>query len=259
MFLLGCNRAGSSSDSTLVSFRYSSGGDMAGGGNSIALSVINEKVFLTIASTEWWYEDNTVCEYIVDDSVMEEIAAVYRKYKMYRWDNKKFTNMFINDGASYSYSFSFDDDKSVRFSSQIYPGKYKEKLNELHDIINRYLTDASPEAGLVKTEQTKEMLINKTKPDNGLVGLQVFEYSMLELKYRILNGTSDKVTVKDNIRLINNASDEVIFSSESKYDNEIYANYAEEGCISLKERLAEGTYTLFVGDCSTVFEIRKPE
>lgn len=54
---------------------------------------------------------------------------------MQNWNNKKFSVMFVVDGASYSYSFKFEDNTSVSFSSQVYPVSYSEKLSEINKMI----------------------------------------------------------------------------------------------------------------------------
>lgn len=255
MGLFGCSNLGMGSDAKLVSFCYSSGGGMDGGGSSTEVYTIEDRVYLKISDTEWWYEDNNVKEYQVSNEILEEITKVFKKYKFNRWNNKKFTNMFISDGASHSYRFEFDNNKSVYFSSQIYPSKYRKKLDEIHEIIKKYTDGAKAEPGLIKPEKTHEEKIYHAKPDNGSIELEVYEYSRKELYYRILNGTSEEVTVTNDIKLISAGTEEVIYESKSKYDNEVGANYASEECVSLKGRLPAGKYTLHVGEYSVDFEI----
>lgn len=256
MGLFGCSNLGGFSKAKLVSYSYSSGGDMIGSSNSTELSIINDKVYLTVSESESWADDGTVTEYQLDEAVLSEIKDVFDKYGMNRWNNKKFTNMFVSDGASYSYHFYFDNEKSVYFSSQIYPEKYRKKLREIQEIINKYMAGATAEPGLVKKELTPEEKMYKRHPENGNVELDVYEYSMRTLKYRIMNGTSDDLKVANRVKLVNNDSSSTVYEENSTYDIETYANYSEEEYIGLNDRLAVGKYTLYVGDYSVDFEIK---
>lgn len=59
--------------------------------------------------------------------MLDDIEQIVRKYKMNFWNKRKFTNMFISDGESTSYTFSFDKTR-IYFSSQFYPAMYGMKL-----------------------------------------------------------------------------------------------------------------------------------
>lgn len=93
----------------LKSYRYSSGGDMRGSSYSESVQEYgNDKALITILSSEWYSDDGIVKEYLVDREILNELKAVFIKYRMKNWDNKKFVNTFIADGGSYSYRFSFE-------------------------------------------------------------------------------------------------------------------------------------------------------
>ncbi len=97
-----------------------------------------DKAVIRTEKTDFHNEEPVKREYIVDAAILEELEAVIRKHRMNYWNRKKFTNMFISDGESKSFSFEFDNN-SIRFSSQIYPAKYGDKLEELKKIVHAYM------------------------------------------------------------------------------------------------------------------------
>ena len=251
MGLIGC---GFRKDAKLVSFCYSTGGGMRGEGSSVEVTVIGDKVYITEAASEYWYQDATVTEYVADPGICDEIAEVFRKYNMSLWNNKKFTNIFVNDGANHTYSFDFSDNTRVNFTSQVYPEKYRTKLAEIHDIIKKYEATATIEPGLVTDLQTSEQQIYKSHPDNGTVELEVFGYRKTILSYRIMNGTNAKVTIAGDIKLTA-ASGEVVCEQSSRFDSTAYPNSSDEFTLTLSGRLAAGKYTLSVGELSAEFNV----
>lgn len=123
----------------LVEYRYGSSGDMRGGHYSeIVKRKDDSHAIITIEKAEAYNVEPERNEYLVDISIMDELENVIRKYKMNHWNRKKFTDMFISDGASSSYSFNFDK-SYVSFSSQFYPMEYGQKLQEFDEIINKYV------------------------------------------------------------------------------------------------------------------------
>lgn len=117
------------------------GGGMSGGYCRKAVKRLDgAHALITIEKAEWHNQEPETEEYPVDISIMDELEAVIRKYRMNFWHRKKFTNMFVNDGESKGYTFEFDK-KTVRFSSQIYPQRYRNKLREFDDIIGKYISD----------------------------------------------------------------------------------------------------------------------
>lgn len=93
----------------LESYTYSSGGDMLGSSYSKSVREYNEdSALVTIMQCEWHGDDGTVKEYLVDREILDELKAVFVKYRMKNWDNKRFTDMFVADGASRSYRFDFE-------------------------------------------------------------------------------------------------------------------------------------------------------
>lgn len=255
--LFGCSNNPNAKNKELISYAYSSGGDMTGGGNSTEISIIDGDVILTYSDTEWWYDDADITEYKLDKAVLTDIESVFRKYKMQKWNDKKFTDMFVADGSSYSYSFKFDDGTRVSFSSQVYPVFYSEKLGEIDKVIEQYEKRGTLEPGLVTREKTEEELMGKDRPDNGLIEIEVYEYSKDRICFRILNGTNESVAVRDSVKLIRNSDGEVLYNESSEYPMEVYATSVNEESL-LSGRLEEGIYTIYVGDCSAEFEIRLP-
>lgn len=123
----------------LSEYSYSVGGGMEGGGSRITVKVYDEtRAVVSRESQEWHGAKPEVDEYLVDISILDDIEAVFDKYNMKKWHKKTFTDMFVSDGESYSYSFRFEGRNSVYFSSQIYPPEYSEKLREFDEIIKKY-------------------------------------------------------------------------------------------------------------------------
>ena len=255
--LFGCSKAPDVKNKELISYRYSSGGGMTGGGNSTEISIVGDEAILTYSEKEWWYEDAHITEYRVDKAVLADIESVFRKYKMQNWNNKKFSDMFVNDGPTFSYSFRFDDNTGVAFSSQVYPASYSEKLAELDKVIEQYKESAALQPGLVTKEKTEEELAGKGTPDNGLVGIEVYEYSKDEIRFRVSNGTGDNISVSNSVKLVLNSDGEELYNESSEYSIEVNANTAEELSVP-SGRLEEGVYTLYAGDYSAEFEISLP-
>lgn len=78
---------------------------------------------------------------------MEELEKIIRNNQMNFWNQKKFSNMFICDGESKSYSFCFEK-ASISFSSQVYPTIYRTKLKKFDEVIDNYLEGAKEKKGL---------------------------------------------------------------------------------------------------------------
>ena len=253
--LFGFRKVPNVKNKRLISYVHSSGGCMSGGGNSTEISIIDGEVILTYSYTEWWYDDNDITEYKLDKAVLTDIESVFRKYRMQNWNGRKFTNMFVADGSSYSFSFKFDNSTRVSFSSQIYPASYRKKLAEIHKVIEQYKEGGTLEPGLVTKKKNDEELVNKNKPDNGLVEIEVYEYSKDRIYFRILNGTDEDVAVSDSIKLVRNSDGEMLHNESSEYSIEAASAFEE---YLLSGRLGEGIYTLYIGDYSAEFEIRLP-
>lgn len=113
-------------------------GDMRGSAHRIELSKDEDgKALLVFSDTEEHGQEPVVKAYLVDGRILEEIKEVFIDEGMYGWDGRKFSGIFIADGANTSYSFIFADD-DVSFSSQIYPEKYRKKLDRLDAVIEKY-------------------------------------------------------------------------------------------------------------------------
>ena len=255
--LFGCSKVPDVKNKELISYVYSCGGGMNGGGNSTEISIIGDDVILTYSEKEWWYDDNDITEYKLDKAVLADIESVFRKYKMQNWNDKKFTDMFVADGPSYSYSFRFEDNTGVFFSSQVYPASYSKKLAEIDKVIEQYKERGTLEPGLVTKEKTDEELAGKNNPDNGLVEIEVYEYSKVRIYFRILNGTDEDVAVSNSVKLVRNGNGEMLYNESNEYSIEVDAKSANEEYI-ISGRLEEGIYTLYVGDYFAEFEIRLP-
>lgn len=253
--LFGCGETPDVKDKTLVSFDCSSGGGMTGGGSSTTINLIDGETILTYSSTEWHHDDAAITEYKLDKAVLAEIESVFRKYRMQNWHQKKFSNLFVADGESTSYSFTFEDGTEVSFSSQIYPESYSRKLSEIKEIIEKYKAIGTLEPGLVPRERSPEEAAAIDHPDNGRVEIEVYQYSKDGIHYRALNGTNEDVTINRSVRLVRNSDGNVLCSESSEHPIKVRATSAADEYLTTG-RLEEGRYTLYVGDYCAGFEIR---
>lgn len=236
----------------LNTYSCSSGGGMTGGYYRETIKKYDNHALISIESAEWHSQDPVVKEYLTDASVLEELEAVVRKYRMNCWHGKKFTSMFIDDGESMSYHFDFDD-ATVYFSSQFYPAGYSEKLAKLDSIVKKYIETGEKLPGLVNPKTDEEQ--NYSLPENELV-IYVCSYVRNYLGLKILNGTDEDVKISEKYRLINADTDEVLLEDEVPYGGEFSQHSRDEMDIRLKERLQAGNYKIIFGELEIPFEIR---
>lgn len=240
----------------LEKYRCSTSGDMRGSSSSKYVRRMNGgQALLGFTSKDWYAGDNTVREYLVSDTILMELEEVFRSEGMKRWENKKFTDTFIADGASTRYSFDFEKE-SISFSSQYYPPVYQNKLNKLDEIIKKYAEGAALLPGLVVTPKSEEEAVAVRHPKDGLTRLEVYEYSENYLHYRYLNGTDEKLKLPADLRLEKADTGEKIYEQNLSYASTWYAHSANEDGFGLDERLDAGTYRLIAGDMVCEFEVR---
>ncbi|MDO4189915.1 MAG: hypothetical protein Q4D29_13100 [Lachnospiraceae bacterium] len=180
----------------LNTYCYSSGGGMNGGYHSETVKRYSDHALISIESAEWHFQDPTVSEYLVDLAVMDELESVVRKYRMNFWNGKKFTNDFVYDGESEGYHFNFDQE-DIFFSSQIYPLRYRKKLNELDRVIDKYIETGEKLPGLVNTNSKINEEENYFLPEGELV-VYVYSYVKNSIRLRILNGTDEEIEIPEN-------------------------------------------------------------
>ncbi len=241
----------------LVSYGYSSSGDMLGSWYSEYVTEYNEdSAIITVIQRKQHNHDDTVKEYLVDKEILNELKAVFVKYRMKGWDGKKFTKEFVYDGASHMYSFGFETNR-VSFSSQYYPEKYSIKLKELDEIIAKYMENATLLPGLVLSDVVvEEDGGNPYKPRHGKIILSVFSYRDRELYFRIANGTDENRVIESVICLYRDGESTPIYEETTRYMTTFYAHSLESQSIELKERLTAGKYRLEAFGFVTEFEIK---
>ena len=268
-FLSGCSKNGLDAaekkalkKDSLTCYTYSRSGDMRGSSYSESVKMMEDgQVLLTYENADWHGADPEVTEYLVSPEALSEIEAVFRKYGMQNWHNKKFTDLFIDDGATKSYYFTFGASSCrVHFSSQLFPENYSKKLAELNAVLEKYRDQGERLPGLVieNTEDDGEGF-PAYSPEEGVVTLQVYCYSRKALDIRIKNGLEDTINLTEDYRLILEDTGEVIFET-AKEDSETLeidgGDYADGQRIKLSDWLKEGTYRLETPDYSCSFEIR---
>lgn len=241
----------------LIRYGYSSSGDMRGAFYSREICVYDDtRALMIITSQEWYNDDEKTEEYLIDGKVLNEIAEIFRDNHMNRWKNRNLSRIFVADGATDSYSFSFGDD-DYGFSSQAFPPTYALKLKKIDDVIKKYSADKEKLPGLVFPEKTDEEKADRYNPVEGEITFNVSGYKESELSYILLNGCETEAVLKSDIHLFNSETSEEISLIISKYasDRSVSAMCYEEGSVKVKERLARGTYRLECGEYSAEFEI----
>ncbi|MDD5923761.1 MAG: hypothetical protein PUC88_03100 [Clostridia bacterium] len=237
----------------LNKYCYSSSGGMSGGYYSKTIKRYDDAhALISIEKVEWHSQDPEVNEYLVDVSIMDELEEIIRKYRMNFWNRKKFSNMFIADGESIGYSFTFDKDY-IDLSSQYYPARYSDKLHKFDEIIEKYLNDAKKLPGLVNTRKDSDISYELAE---GELELYVYSYSSDYLGIRILNGKDEQIEISHSYKLINTDKNKAIDENDDKYTMTIYPKSQDEVNFSLKERLEAGNYKLVLGEIEIPFEIR---
>lgn len=240
----------------LIMYSYSSGGDMRGSHYSQEIKLSEEgKAVLCTSSADWYNDDPKTEESYIDAAVLEEIGKVFRKYHMNRWQNRKISKMFVADGASYSYRFTFGE-TDFRFSAQYYPGRYRYKLDEIDNIIEKYSQTKEHIPGLVrKDESENEDEYSNIIPVQGEICFRVYNYCNKTIYFRLLNGTDNNITFPAEADIIFNGKKLEVINSCIPVD-EIAEDSYSEGSITLNDYLIEGTYRITAGDYSTEFEIK---
>lgn len=241
----------------LTGYKYSRSGDMQGSSYSESVQEYSEdSALFTIMQRKWHSDDGTVKEYLVDKEILNELKAVFVKYHMEKWDNKKFTDRFIADGASDSYRFEFETNH-VSFSSQYYPEKYSSKLKELDEILNKHLENATLLPGLLIHDSIKES--DYTLPydlNNGKIVLSVYSYHQKYLYYRLANGTDEEKKIESVIRLYRDGESVPIYEKSSEHKISLSAHRLYENSVKLNKLLAPGKYRFEAFGYETEFEIQ---
>lgn len=241
----------------LTNFRYSYGGNMNGNSHSEVVTVINGETILSISHANWYYEPQKVSEYIVD-STLKEIDDICQKYKMKSWENKKFSDIFVSDGESYSYSFSFGEDESFYFSSQIFPSPYREQLKEIHNVIDKGLKAGRPIPGIVLPKLSEEEIFERRNNPKDEVTFEVTGYRLSKITYNINNNTSNEITIPKDYTTKLLLGDTVIHEEKASRSRDYTISQKSniEKTIKLDKFLELGIYKLEVDSYSTEFEIK---
>lgn len=241
----------------LEGYKYSRSGGIQGCSSSKSVQEYSkDSALFTIMQRKWHRDDGTVKEYLVDKEILNELKAVFVKYHMEKWGNKKFTDRFIADGASNSYRFEFETNH-VSFSSQYYPEKYSSKLKELDEILNKHLENATLLPGLLIHDTIKES--DYTLPydlNNGKIVLSVYSYHQKYLYYRLANGTDEEKKIESVIRLYRDGESVPIYEKSSEHKISLSAHRLYENSVKLNKLLAPGKYRFEAFGYETEFEIQ---
>lgn len=237
----------------LNSYTEASGGDMNGSHRSFSIKrVDDQKALVSYSKARWYGEDPAVEEYYTDVKVLDEIDAVVRKYHMNRWNNKKFTNMFIADAGNDSYYFTYDEEY-ISFSSQYYPSGYAKKLAEIDEVVKPYTENLAKLPGLVVPANEEWNLYIPVEHE---VGLYASQYCEGKLYLKLVNDTEETVKYTRNITVTDPSTGKILASNDSTYEEAVNPHYTGEEYIKIDERLVSGTYEAKLGDyiCTFVIE-----
>lgn len=240
----------------LVKFRSSFGGDMRGSHHMTVIRRLDDgRAVLSELSADWYADDGTVTESVIDAKALDELAAIARKYRMDRWEHRKIAKMFVADGGSTGYDFYFGD-VSFGFSSQYYPLAYGKKVEKLRDVVEKYGGTGERLPGLVKEATSED--VRPDDPAEGELSFEVYRYFEKELRCRVKNGTDKNVTFPVSFRLFDADSGREIALDRSGYvwESTAYAGRSEDCSVKTAEQLEAGRYRLELGEFKTEFEIR---
>lgn len=237
----------------LNEYCYNTGGGMMGGYYKKTIKRYDDKnALISIESVAWHNQDAEVKEYFADISIMDELEEVIRDCRMNFWHRKKFTDIFISDGESRGYHFTFDN-ACIDFSSQFYPDRYREKLNRFNEVIEKYIKDARELPGLVSDKNPDN---GNIMPSDGRVDFYVYLYCNNNLYVRVLNGTAEMVSVSLSYKVINSDTGKLIAEKEDKYSTTAFPRSKCDLSFSIKQRLDIGRYKLVVNNTEIPFEIK---
>ncbi len=250
-------KARADSNKPLTKFSYHYGGNMCGNSHNEVVAPYDEShARISVSHADWHHEDPKVSEYLVDIGIMKKIEEIFHKYSMEKWNGKKFTDMFVCDGESYGYSFDFDK-SYISFSSQIYPKKYYEKLNEIHEVLKEYIEKGEKLPGLCPAEISEEEQYKRYRPEDGKISIEVFSYFCGKLSFRVFNGTGENIEVPTDKKLFREGEAEPFVKEVDRYPNTVYANRCEEESIKVPACLEAGSYRLQAGELECSFEIKQ--
>ena len=109
MGLFGCQGRGSSGElegSRIRAVRYSSGGGMTGGGDSVELQRNKDgSVTLTTRSKEWHNSRETGMDYVVDASAFDQFAQIANEYDLPQASKRKMSEFQALDAPTSHLSF----------------------------------------------------------------------------------------------------------------------------------------------------------
>lgn len=238
-------------ENRLEEFIYSSGGGMEGGHYSITVKAYDDtRAIISIENQSWHSAAVEVDECLVDIQIMADIEAVFRKYKMEEWNQMKFTDEFVYDGESYSYYFKFNGFNIVSFSSQIYPEKYRNKLNEFDDIISKYKENGEKLPGLFHLKKNEEEEFNERvkRLESGELTLVINEYSLGKLYFCVTNGMEESVNYyEDTYKLFKEGESEPLLTHVAEWEASISPREEREDALEGVIWLEPGKYYLEMG------------
>ncbi len=249
------NKSEKNQYTNLQSFQYFSAGSMSGGYSGKSINSRNGVAILTIATSNWHHEPLKVTEFLIDKEVLTEIEQIFNRHKIYKWKDKKLSDMFVPDAATTHYVFLFPD-HSLSFSSQIFPDEFNKATKEIRLVMDKYEKSGKRLPGLVIPDFNDTSVQKNFIQFNDTVELIAFTYMNNELTLLIKNGTEENLVIPAKSSMRIKLGDKTVF--ENTINNQLsFAKLTSSyETFPLEERLESGIYTLEFGDLTGQFEIR---
>ncbi len=152
----GLGDKASANESGMILFDYSYNGSI--GGDSYSFKVKQQKddsILLTYYAME--YDSYGEMSMPMDASIFEELEALYRKHRVYRWEDFSLSDTNVLDGSGFSLSIAFQDGKHMSAQgSNAFPEGYADFVQELRALMRPYLDAMLETARTEKIEKGME-------------------------------------------------------------------------------------------------------
>ncbi|MBR7020541.1 MAG: hypothetical protein IKI15_05755 [Lachnospiraceae bacterium] len=229
-------------DKPLLKYEYHYGGNENGNSHSETVEAVDDAhARVSIEHADWHSEDPKVEEYLVDIGIMEALREIFCRYRMEEWHKREFSEEFVCDGETYGYHFTFEGSE-IWFSSMVFPREYGEKLDELHEVFAKYVSEGKCLPGLVLKRPAEPEMYARI-PEKGKIKLEVYEYCRGTLYYRLGNGTDEDIEWNE-ITLYRSGEKVPVVTVTERYPNHAPAHEFGEEILEVPGQLAEGKYRL---------------
>ncbi|MDO4204139.1 MAG: hypothetical protein Q4D07_06585 [Selenomonadaceae bacterium] len=245
-------------DSPLKGVSFTRGGDMQGSFHAMSVRIIDEQTAMVCyEDASWHHEAIAVKEYLVPISVLDDIKTIFNSNKLVRCEKASASKFIVLDGATSSYSFSFEN-RHVHFSStqDISRDSYQ-ALRDISDCVAAACKNGQLLPGLLLEKDEQGNMPTRNAVVKDAVGIKVVGYKNKTLQISIGNGFDEEKTV--SLRALITPSDDpekILFLKDTKDTVKLPPRYSDDYRWTLEKRLEPGKYCLTLGGCTAEFEIR---